>query len=185
MDPIDVKISEAIMNMQENSIQVSQKVRIILKTEADVSFCSTNFTILAGFPWMWATQTKHDLPSHTFPQRHKFYGPISPLQPRRQAHHCCWNKFRSTGKKSQRQNRRRFLSFKPTCLSFFFSWFHFCRRTTWRKSWNTPKSFGPPYQRRCVQVRGSHQGTSAGTEQQRAGTPHEKHLDTVFLLPSR
>ncbi|XP_043086559.1 glypican-4-like [Puntigrus tetrazona] len=26
MDPIDVKISDAIMNMQENSIQVSQKV---------------------------------------------------------------------------------------------------------------------------------------------------------------
>ena len=26
MDPIDVKISEAIMNMQENSMQVSQKV---------------------------------------------------------------------------------------------------------------------------------------------------------------
>lgn len=28
MDPIDVKISEAIMNMQENSMQVSQKVSI-------------------------------------------------------------------------------------------------------------------------------------------------------------
>lgn len=27
MDPIDVKISDAIMNMQENSVQVSQKVR--------------------------------------------------------------------------------------------------------------------------------------------------------------
>lgn len=27
MDPIDVKISDAIMNMQENSMQVSQKVR--------------------------------------------------------------------------------------------------------------------------------------------------------------
>lgn len=26
MDPIDVKISDAIMNMQENSMQVSQKV---------------------------------------------------------------------------------------------------------------------------------------------------------------
>lgn len=26
MEPIDVKISEAIMNMQENSLQVSQKV---------------------------------------------------------------------------------------------------------------------------------------------------------------
>lgn len=31
MDPIDVKISEAIMNMQENSMQVSQKVSIILQ----------------------------------------------------------------------------------------------------------------------------------------------------------
>lgn len=30
MDPIDVKISEAIMNMQENSMQVSQKVSIVL-----------------------------------------------------------------------------------------------------------------------------------------------------------
>lgn len=26
MDPIDVKISDAIMNMQDNSVQVSQKV---------------------------------------------------------------------------------------------------------------------------------------------------------------
>lgn len=26
MDPIDVKISDAIMNMQENSMQISQKV---------------------------------------------------------------------------------------------------------------------------------------------------------------
>lgn len=31
MDPIDVKISEAIMNMQENSMQVSQKVSIVLQ----------------------------------------------------------------------------------------------------------------------------------------------------------
>lgn len=29
MDPIDVKISDAIMNMQENSMQVSQKVSLI------------------------------------------------------------------------------------------------------------------------------------------------------------
>lgn len=55
MDPIDVKLSDAIMNMQENSMEVSQKVSIILKTKADVRFCSTNFTILAGFSWMWAT----------------------------------------------------------------------------------------------------------------------------------
>lgn len=27
MDPIDVKISDAIMNMQDNSVQVSQKVK--------------------------------------------------------------------------------------------------------------------------------------------------------------
>lgn len=30
MDPIDVKISDAIMNMQENSLQVSHKVSIII-----------------------------------------------------------------------------------------------------------------------------------------------------------
>lgn len=30
IDPIDVKISDAIMNMQENSMQVSQKVSISL-----------------------------------------------------------------------------------------------------------------------------------------------------------
>lgn len=30
-EPIDVKISDAIMNMQENSMQVSQKVSIILQ----------------------------------------------------------------------------------------------------------------------------------------------------------
>lgn len=31
MDPIDVKISDAIMNMQENSVQVSQKVMKIME----------------------------------------------------------------------------------------------------------------------------------------------------------
>lgn len=36
IDPIDVKISEAIMNMQENSMQISQKV----------SDCSGYFMIL-------------------------------------------------------------------------------------------------------------------------------------------
>lgn len=30
MDPIDVKISDAIMNMQENSMQVSQKVWFLI-----------------------------------------------------------------------------------------------------------------------------------------------------------
>ena len=46
MDPIDVKISEAIMNMQENSMQVSQKVSIIFKSvirtrsrDKEVQFC--------------------------------------------------------------------------------------------------------------------------------------------------
>lgn len=43
MDPIDVKISEAIMNMQENSMQVSQKVSISLKAQQEVKrFCSTH-----------------------------------------------------------------------------------------------------------------------------------------------
>lgn len=56
MDPIDVKISEAIMNMQENSMQVSQKVSISLKAQQEVKrFCSTNFPILPGFPRVWAT----------------------------------------------------------------------------------------------------------------------------------
>lgn len=83
MDPIDVKISEAIMNMQENSMQVSQKVSISLKRQQEVKrFCSANFTILPGFPWVWATQAKHCLPSNTFPERHQFYRPIPPLQPR-------------------------------------------------------------------------------------------------------
>lgn len=46
-----------------------------------------------------------------------------------------------------------------------------------------PKSFGPPYQRQCVQVRGLHQGMTAGTEQQRAGTtlnPSNVHLNAAF-----
>lgn len=37
MDPIDVKISEAIMNMQENSMQVSQKVSHFLSGSTSVS----------------------------------------------------------------------------------------------------------------------------------------------------
>lgn len=32
VDPIDVKISDAIMNMQENSMQVSQKVSTYFKS---------------------------------------------------------------------------------------------------------------------------------------------------------
>lgn len=49
MDPIDVKISEAIMNMQENSMQVSQKVCIVLQyflKEIPIKrFTSTNSTL--------------------------------------------------------------------------------------------------------------------------------------------
>lgn len=119
MDPIDVKISEAIMNMQENSIQVSQKVGIILKAKQDVGFWSTDFTIVAGFSWMRATETKQALPSRTFPQRHDLYRPIPPIQPWCQAHHCCWNKLRPTGKKTQRPNPLQPLPFKQTCLTLF------------------------------------------------------------------
>lgn len=59
MDPIDVKISDAIMNMQENSMQVSQKVSIILhyflkERQAMKRLSSTNPTFLAGFPRMWS-----------------------------------------------------------------------------------------------------------------------------------
>lgn len=59
MDPIDVKISDAIMNMQENSMQVSQKVSIfsvILTTRDMKMFSSTHsaFCLLTGFPWMWS-----------------------------------------------------------------------------------------------------------------------------------
>lgn len=53
MDPIDVKISEAIMNMQENSMQVSQKVSVplhlslqFLKERQEIKrFSSTNSTL--------------------------------------------------------------------------------------------------------------------------------------------
>lgn len=55
MDPIDVKISEAIMNMQENSMQVSQKVSISLKAQEVKRFCSANSPVLPGFPRVWAT----------------------------------------------------------------------------------------------------------------------------------
>lgn len=51
MDPIDVKISEAIMNMQENSMQVSQKVGVYLKAQQEVRrLCVTNLPVLSGFP---------------------------------------------------------------------------------------------------------------------------------------
>lgn len=42
-----------------------------------------------------------------------------------------------------------------------------------------PKSSGPPYRRRCVQVRGLPRGMTAGMEQQRAGrtlNPPNTHL---------
>lgn len=82
VDPIDVKISDAIMNMQENSMQVSQKVRIYFKAQQEVErFCSTNFPILPGLPRVRATEAKHGLPSNTLPQRQNFSRPIPPLQP--------------------------------------------------------------------------------------------------------
>lgn len=61
IDPIDVKISDAIMNMQENSMQVSQKVSISLtafftrQTKDKERFRSTNSFLLTGFPRMWST----------------------------------------------------------------------------------------------------------------------------------
>lgn len=60
VEPIDVKLSDAIMNMQENSMQVSQKVSIILhnfflkERQAMERLSSTNPTFLAGFPRMWS-----------------------------------------------------------------------------------------------------------------------------------
>lgn len=59
MDPIDVKISEAIMNMQENSMQVSQKVGIIsfhcLERQENEEIISTKFLLfITGFSRMWA-----------------------------------------------------------------------------------------------------------------------------------
>lgn len=118
MDPIDVKISEAIMNMQENSIQVSQKVGILLKAKQDVGFWSADCTILAGFSRMRATETKQALPSRTFPQRHHLYRPIPPVQPRCQAHHCCWDKFGPTGEKTQRPEPTAVASLRADMLNF-------------------------------------------------------------------
>lgn len=64
MDPIDVKISDAIMNMQDNSVQVSQKVNYWegeLETPSSLCYDFSNMITLApinaGFPGMWTTQT--------------------------------------------------------------------------------------------------------------------------------
>ncbi|MGH0133933.1 UNVERIFIED_CONTAM: hypothetical protein FKN15_016546 [Acipenser sinensis] len=46
MDPIDVKISDAIMNMQENSMQVSQKVGLFQLISMKRSECSHCFQII-------------------------------------------------------------------------------------------------------------------------------------------
>ena len=45
------------------------------------------------------------------------------------------------------------------------------------------KSSGPHYRRQCAQVRGLRLGTSAGTEQQRAGKTHVSHeeIQNLFL----
>lgn len=49
MDPIDVKISEAIMNMQENSMQVSQKVRTFF---FQASGSNQNSSFFYMFEWL-------------------------------------------------------------------------------------------------------------------------------------
>lgn len=64
MDPIDVKISEAIMNMQENSMQVSQKVSIFFfsfvtdsrneKVSVSLTLLPPIYSPVTGFPGMWA-----------------------------------------------------------------------------------------------------------------------------------
>lgn len=126
VDPIDVKISDAIMNMQENSMQVSQKVSIYFKAQQQVEkFRSTDSPVLPGLPRVRATEAKHGLPSNALPQRQNFPRPIPPLQPWCHAHHCCWDQFRSTGEDTQSQNKLHLLSFSEMCtisllLPFFF-----------------------------------------------------------------
>lgn len=43
IDPIDVKISEAIMNMQENSMQITQKVSVCTRYFIIQTFIIINF----------------------------------------------------------------------------------------------------------------------------------------------
>lgn len=45
VDPIDVKISDAIMNLQENSAQVSSKVSLV--------FVTCHVTCSVGGWWLW------------------------------------------------------------------------------------------------------------------------------------
>lgn len=45
MDPIDVKISDAIMNMQENSIQVSQKVWFLISFQNYILTCKSQMHV--------------------------------------------------------------------------------------------------------------------------------------------
>lgn len=77
MDPIDVKISDAIMNMQENSVQVSQKVMKAghWRGRAEPLPCSslghgspnvTRACLNAGFPGMWTSQAPPGRPDFPF-----------------------------------------------------------------------------------------------------------------------
>ena len=65
MDPIDVKISDAIMNMQDNSVQVSQKVLkaghwagwLEMPTVLSCKVPNKNsLTSNAGFPRLWPSE---------------------------------------------------------------------------------------------------------------------------------
>lgn len=49
MDPIDVKISDAIMNMQENSIQVSQKVWFLISFQNYILTCKSQMHVFLFF----------------------------------------------------------------------------------------------------------------------------------------
>lgn len=103
MDPIDVKLSDAIMNMQENSMQVSQKVSFpslpFMYLFYIFSFIrnSPSPVVPSGVPWMWSTQIKRGLPVHALPERAHLRRPFPALQSRRTADHRCWHQSRPFG----------------------------------------------------------------------------------------
>lgn len=109
MDPIDVKISDAIMNMQENSMQVSQKVSFpslpfmycftFLFSHKDVIWRNSPSPVVPppGVPWMWSTKTKHGLPVHPLAEGDHLRRPLPALQSRRTSDHRRWHQPRPFG----------------------------------------------------------------------------------------
>lgn len=115
MDPIDVKISDAIMNMQENSVQVSQKVREAgsRRGAGRVGALQPALSLPAGdraysdagVPGLWPPQTPAGRPPLPLHLRRCLQRPLQAISPRGAPDHGSRHQFGPTGEHVGRTGR--------------------------------------------------------------------------------